>query len=1181
MPAILPSSIDKLEAHEIPEEYDVEVIDAFLRDTSTSEGAEIANSVKMFERLCETLRVRSPDYKKTSGNTYCFEEDVKEDKAQRRIDVYYLAHFVFEAKQGVNPKAAGDAITKATAKARAGHSKSVKGAGVRGTPDWIEKMRGGRTQAGRYAHWVTQRGDEKPPFIIVADLGYRFWVWSSFQPDAKDDYGDFELDENAAFAWGDIRKPEVFAFLRAIWMDPASLNEDAIGQRVTAAIAERVCELAERLEERATPDAVGDFLMKCVFTMFAEDVGLIPARLFTKRLEGWIADVKAGRKGTFVRGLRALWKLMDTGGDLDSGDTIKQFNGYLFKNPEPLDLALDELQALHGAAKANWRKVSPAIFGTLLEHMLTAGERQKLGAHYTPEAYIRRLVERVVIEPLRAEWARVRVEMDVIRRTGAKVKEDGTVASTTTPVKGYNASKARDAALAHGHRFRRRLASVRVLDPACGSGNFLYVTMKDMKRLEGEVERELLALHKKQNLWLDIDGESVRPVQFWGIELDSWAAKVADLVLWIGYLQWQVSARRIPRMKEPLIQDLHHIDNRDALIAWRKKTPRVDGKGNPVMRASGVTVKRSDRKMIPVYDYVGVKAAEWPPADYVVGNPPFLGNKYLLDVLTEGYVDAIKGAYPDVNGSADLVMWWWWRAADLASANKIKRFGFITTDSITQDFGRPVVADAVENKGLHIAYAIPEHPWYDEGAAVQIAMTVVTKENVRPVLGTVVKRDRTRASELDFVRVEDREADVIHADLSVGAKTLAAVPLVSNAGICYQGMNLVGGGFRMSREELTDAGYDRKKLPAVLHPYFIGKDLVQRRTERYVIDFYGVEPDDAREQFPTLWDRVVKLVKPERQKNNRDSRRKNWWLFGEPVGKLRKALAGLSRYIVTTETAKHLVFQFVSGDTTPDHTIYAIASDDASHLGVLSSRVHAVWSAVAGATLEDRPRWRNLRCFDPFPFPDATAAKRAKVAKLGEAIDAHRKARQKADPELALTDIYNVIVKLRTGETLTDNDKSVRTRALADTLRSLHDDLDAAVFDAYGWPATLTDDEILTRLVDLNAKRAQEEAKGKIRYLRTAFQAAAGSVQTKILEAPTKAAKTPKAARWPADPFARVGAIVRVLRERDEPMTAEALAAELGGAALADVLMALQNAGAAQSVSAIETDDGEAWIAKA
>lgn len=866
MPAILPSSLDPLEVQQIPKSYNPKTIRAFLDETRASGGAEIANTQKMFVHLCRVLGVDEPQYKKANGdNPYCFEEDVKDAQANRRIDVYRRGHFVFEAKQGVNPQAQGDAIAKAAAKAKTGHSKRAKGAGVRGSAQWRDAMQAGRTQAGNYAVNVTLRGDPKPPFLIVADMGYRFWLWSSFQPEAHAEYGPFEFADSSAFAWDDLLKPEVFGLLYTIWTDPQALNEEVIGQRVTAAIAEKVCALAIRLGKRAKAREVGDFLMKCIFTMFAEDVDLIPRGIFTRRIDGWIDDVKAGRKGTFVKGLRRLWETMDKGGDLESGDSIKRFNGYLFKNPEPMDLSLDEMLALREAARADWRKVSPAIFGTLLERALTPEERQKLGAHYTPEAYIRRLVDRTVMAPLRAEWERVRIEMDVIRRTGAKVKPDGSVTATTKPVKDYDPAKAKAAAVEHGHRFRRRLAAVKVLDPACGSGNFLYVAMKEMKRLEGEVERALSPIRKQQVLILDVDGESVRPAQFLGIELKPWASKIAELVLWIGYLQWQVSARRLHLMKEPFIQELHHIENRDALITYTKREAVLDPKGNAVLRASGVTDKGAEREMVAEDRLVGVKMAPWPKVDFIVGNPPFVGNKRMMDVLGSGYVKAIKSAFPAMPGTADLVMWWWWRAADLVSKGEARAFGFVTTNSITQTFNRGVVAEAIDAKGLHLRYAIADHPWYDEGAAVRIAMTVGANEPGEACVGRVVDEKQTKAAELETVAVEDYTAQAIHADLSTGAKVTEVIPLIANQGICFQGMNLVGKGFRLTREEVVRYGYDPGSLPTVIRPYLIGNDLVQERQERYVIDFCGVDPSEARRTYPKLWEHLVRHVKPERE----------------------------------------------------------------------------------------------------------------------------------------------------------------------------------------------------------------------------------------------------------------------------------------------------------------------------
>jgi hypothetical protein len=333
---------------------------------------------------------------------------------------------------------------------------------------------------------------------------------------------------------------------------------------------------------------------------------------------------------------------------------------------------------------------------------------------------------------------------------------------------------------------------------------------------------------------------------------------------------------------------------------------------------------------------------------------------------------------------------------------------------------------------------------------------------------------------------------------------------------------------------------------------------------------------------------VVKLVKPLRDKNNDPGPRRNWWLFGRSRPELREAILDLSRYLATSRTATHRMFVFMPGATLPDTKVVVVASDDAFLMGVLSCRAHACWAERAGGWLGvgNDSTYNHVDCFAKFPFPDVKESQRSKIAKLGEAIDAHRKARQRADPELALTDVYNVLAKLRAGAALTDDDESVRERAMVDTLRDLHDDLDRAVFEAYGWPAALTDDEVLARLVELNTKRAQEEAKGKVRYLRPDFQAGLPAAPTKAPASPTRVAKPARvakvdAAKWPADVFERVGAVVRALQGRDEAVGAEVVASTFTGATVGEVLMALRNAAAAQLVSRIVTDDEEAWIARA
>lgn len=1206
MPSLLLSQLDALEQHEIPSEYDRSAIQEFIAWSKASSGAELANSQKIFDRLCHALHVPDTGLKKAGDqNPYVFEEDVKEGKTHRRIDVYRRGCFVFEAKQGIDPKEPGrpDAIAAAAAlKAKIGHTQKVKGAGVRGSTDWADEMQKGRHQAGNYAVQVTRRGDPKPPFLLVADAGHKLWIWSSFTQDARDDYGDFEL--GTALSWDDLARPEVFKLLRQIWLAPEELDEEAHGARVSAEIAILVGKLAMRLEKRFDPAVVGDFLMKCVFTMFAEDVGFLPNHIFTARLQVWVQDARGGHADRFVRGLRNLWTRMRDGGDLESGDPIRQFNGYLFKDPEPLALKGDEMDSLLDAALADWRRVSPAIFGTLLERALSPEERQRLGAFYTPEAYIRRLVDKTIMMPLRAQWTAIRAEMELQLRGGKDKK------------------KARRIAIETGHAFRKQLTVIRVLDPACGSGNFLYVALKEMKRLESEVVRALDTMGSKQT-WFDMPGETVHPAQFFGIEIKPWAAKIAELVLWIGYLQWQVSAGRLHWMRDPLLQDLHHIRNDDALITHNKEPEDVvDKDGKPEMRAHGVTNKQAERVMVAVKRYTDVAVAEWPDAEYIVGNPPFLGNKRLNDVLKPGYVEAIRTAYPAVPKTADLVMYWWWRCAELLKSGTIlRRFGLVTTNSITQPFNRAIVADALngiravrvavkktrakrgvteevkaveppKTIGVRLAYAIPDHPWFDEGAAVRIAMTVGDRDTEKPTLGVVIDERKTKAAELELVRIGERVVDVLHADLATGANAESAVELRANGRLAFQGINPVGEGFRLSVNDLRAVGCVIGALPPVVRPYMIGRDLVQRMEERYIIDFFGVSPEVAQVDYALLWEHVARSVRPERERNNRKSRRENWWLFGEPVGKLRVALQGQKRYIATCRTAKHRIFVFVDALVLPDTKIVAIALEDAAAIAILSSRVHLVWANRTKGMLEDRPTYNHTESFERFPFPALSSEQVRELRHHGERLDAHRKARQVACPELALTDAYNVLAKLRAGEALDAEEKRIRDMALVDTLRHLHDEIDRLALSAYGLSLDASDETIVEKIVSLNAERADEE-KGskKFRWLRPDYQIALlGKVDKKAgandpgkvdAKKPAKRAARASALPWPTDMPGRIRALKSLLRDLGDATETRYIAMAFKGAKLDEIELTLQCAMAADAVSMTETEAGEAaWMAR-
>ena len=239
------------------------------------------------------------------------------------------------------------------------------------------------------------------------------------------------------------------------------------------------------------------------------------------------------------------------------------------------------------------------------------------------------------------------------------------------------------------------------------------------------------------------------------------------------------------------------------------------------------------------------------------------------------------------------------------------------------------------------------------------------------------------------------------------------------------------------------------------------------------------------------------MVKPDRDQNKRKSIREDWWVFAEPRKLLRKAHRDIIRYIATPQTSKHLFFMFVGTGTIPDDKIIAIALDDAYFLGLLSAKAHEIWALAAGGNLGvgNDPVYNKSLCFDAFPFPDSSASVVARIRDLGERLDAHRKRQQGLHPDLTMTDLYNVLEKVRAGETLNAKEREIHNKGLVSVLREIHDELDAAVFEAYGWPRGLTDDEILERLVALNQERAAEEAEGHVRWLRPEYQNPGGTAQ--------------------------------------------------------------------------------------
>lgn len=1145
--------MDQAPNSSIPEQQ----VDDFLARWQSADGTEKSNYQLFLTELCTLLDLPQPDPagENHEQNAYVFERRVdirRPDGSINRgyIDLYRRGSFVLEAKQ--------------------------TGKGL-DTAGWDKAMLAAQNQADQYVR-ALPADEGRPPFIVVTDVGRSLELYAEFTRSGGS-YVPYPDPGHHRIRLEDLKRPEIQQRLRQLWLDPDQLDPSKHAARVTRSLSRTLADLARSLEKSGFDvERVAHFLKRCLFTMFSEDVGLIPNGQFTALLQRLQETPE-----NFPDAIESLWQTMNSGGYCGVLNArLQQFNGGLFRNINPIPLDSEQIGLLINAAEHDWSLVEPAIFGTLLERALDPRERHKLGAHYTPRAYVERLVMPTLIDPLREQWRTIQVAAE-------------TWLQQDKP----------DKALKELQDFHHQLCNTRVLDPACGSGNFLYVALEHMKRLEGEVLNTISDLSGGQ-MGMETEGLTVDPHQFLGIELNPRAASIAEIVLWIGYLQWHYRIHGRLELPEPILRDFRNIENRDALIEYDSREPVLDDDGRPVTLWDGISYRESPvtgelipdgGQRIPVYRYHNPRKAKWPEAEYIVGNPPFIGASTMRRALGDGYVDAVRKVYAgEVPDSADFVMYWWHTAARKVRHGEANRFGFITTNSLRQTFNRRVLEPHLNDKKkpLSLLFAIPDHPWVEanDGAAVRIAMTVGGAGEQPGVLLHVVS-ESSDADDARAVQLNQRSG-TLFADLAVGANVAGAQQLTSNSNISQRGFELGSAGFIVSVAEAKQLGLgSAPNIDGVIREYRNGRDLTQSPRGVMVIDLFGYDVEEVKQKYPAIYQWLLERVKPEREQNRDQKLREYWWLHRRLRTDLRDMLQGLHRYIATVETTKHRVFQFLDAAILPDNMLVNIAVDDAAILGVLSSRMHVIWSLVVGGTLEDRPRYNKTRCFETFPFPELSEAQASTIGDLAEKIDAHRKQVQADHPDLTLTGIYNVLEKIRSEETLSDKEKTIHQQGLVSLLRELHDDLDRAVFDAYGWsdladklvgrPGATTplpdkpteqaeaEEELLMRLVDLNTQRAAEEAQGLIRWLRPDYQAPEAQISatqtTAALEEKPAAEKAAVAGKqpWPKAIPEQVQT-VRTLLEKG-PQTLDALADNFKrkpSKALAQVLAALEVLGQAK-----------------
>ena len=841
---------------------------------------------------------------------------------------------------------------------------------------WEFKDRSTRKLEGAYEQLLTYRDSlENPPLLIVCNLE-KFLIRTAFSNTPSKAF-EFTLE--------DLLEPSTFELLRNAFHDPERLNPKATRERVTTEAAVTIGELARSLEARGVSSAsASHFLMQMVFALFAEDARLLPAKLVTRILERTSDNPERARQY-----LGDLFHAMAHGGEVLLED-VPYFNGGLFGSDTPIPpLEVSDLKTLRSAAQLAWEEVEPSIFGTLFERALDPKKRAQLGAHYTSRDDINRITEPVILEPLRREWQGIRDRADAALLSGATGKIR--VREVDEPVTA----------------FISRLHTLRVLDPACGSGNFLYVAMQSLKTLE----RDVIAYSQS----IGVGGFlTLGPRQFYGLEVNPLAFELASVVVWIGYLQW-MSANGYSNYGSPILERLDNIRNVDALLE--------------------------------VTD-AGVKERVWPEAEFIVGNPPFLGDKKMRRELGDTYVEGLRKVFNGrVAGQADFVCYWFEKARAVIESGTTKRAGLIATNSIRGGASRKVLERINATGAIFNAWS--DRDWILEGAAVRVSMVAFDdgSETVKFLDGL--------------------EVAAVNADLTSETDTGKAQQLLENAGIAFIGIQK-GGAFDiagdLARAWIKIPNPNGRSNAEILKPYINGMDIVRRPSDTYLIDFNQMSELEASE-FLVPYDYISQHIKPERLKSRDQVSLRNWWLHQRSRPEMRKSTVGLNRFIVTPRVAKYRTWVFVDVNTLADSRIVVIARDDFHTFGVLHSRIHEVWS-LATCSWHGKgndPTYNAQSCFETFPFPRPTQAQHLEIEKWAKYLNDVRNALIAADGTRTLTGIYNDLTALRGSK---DSTHPVYALLIA------HERLDAAVIAAYGWDAPLSDDEMLAKLLALNLERA-------------------------------------------------------------------------------------------------------------
>jgi methylase of polypeptide subunit release factors len=840
-----------------------------------------------------------------------------------------------------------------------------------------------------------------PPLLITSDT-HKIIIHTNFTNTAKKIY---EIDFDRLLTGDGLE------LLKHAFHDPQFFEPDQTKEQVTKATANTFVEVAKTLQKwtstenrRESPEQLAHFIIRLLFSLFAEDMKLLPNDVFTQ-----LVTYKDANIAHFTQALHNLFAAMRTGGFFGIYK-IPYFDGGLFDDDFVPELPSDILYTLRDACSQDWSSIDPSIFGTLFERIIDESKRAQLGLHYTSADDIMLIVQPVLMKPLRDRWVSIKQQVRELLQ-----------------------NKQLDEAHNCLSEFASEIAHIRVLDPACGSGNFLYVALRQLLDLQKEI-----ITFSGQNGLPDIP-LTVSPAQLYGIEINPYAHELAQTTVWIGYLQWRFD-NGFTEITEPILRPLHNIQMRDAILTNADHEP---------------------------------KEPSWQETDVIIGNPPFLGGgRRMREELGDDYVEQLMELYRGrVPGGADLVCYWFEKARAMLEKSGANRVGLLATQSIRGGANRKVLGRIKKTGDIFMAWS--DREWIQEGVMVHISMVGFDRGD---------EQDKT----LDGVAVTK-----INTDLTSKVDLTLAQTLVENADICFRGVTKTGNfelTQKQAKEMLSSPNASNHPNSDVIKPSINAIDIALRPRHIWLIDFDGLGLEEAK-QYEKPFEYVLQHVKPFRETSRQQVLKDNWWLFED-------------RFIVTPLTSKHKLYIWVKSPTLPDQASYIFAREDDYFFGILHSCIHEIWVRRKGTQLreaESGSRYSPSETFETFPFPWVLGKEPEerkndgvrRIATQSRRLDSFRQNWLNPDKlvgdtigdsilkKRTLTSLYNALEYYQTNFKTTKRDiakweqyskKLIRLDEVEE-LDQIYNELNDAVFDCYGWDSTLSDEEILEKLLALNLER--------------------------------------------------------------------------------------------------------------